>query len=351
MKDYDIRDADLLAKLKEHEGNFGFENMARMLEHSQKKRDEEAAKKAAKEEELSKLPPSKRRRAVIREVIESEGASPDNLRFMPTPLAICGLPYRALPNDVRQFERRQGRMAVYVEAGGLRAPDGTRVAQPLPYGPKARLIIAHLATGALKNKSPVIETADTLTKFMRDMGYDVTGGARGTIKPFKDQLRALAACRMELSSWDGRKSAQLDVKPFNKMELWFGDNPDQMSLWPNTVAFSDEFYDSLTKHALPVDVRALKALANSARKLDLLFWISYRMTRLESKLVLDWKPLKEQFGEGFSRERAFRAKFAEDVDAILELFPKVPLKLTERGLELHGADPDVLAIPRRARRK
>ncbi len=80
-------------------------------------------------------------------------------------------------------------------------------------------------------------------------------------------------------AWDGKKSAQVDVKPFSKMQLWFSDNPDQQSLWPTTIQFSDEFYRSLEQHALPVDVRALRAFSNSARKLDLLFWITYRITR------------------------------------------------------------------------
>jgi hypothetical protein len=182
---------------------------------------------------------------------------------------------------------------------------------------------------------------------MLDMGFEVRGGANGTIAPFKEQMRALAACRMEFSSWDGKRSAQIDVKPMERVELWFGDHPDQQSLWPTTIAFSERFYAELEKHALPIDVRALRAFSNSARKLDLLFWISYRITRLNERLVLDWKPLKEQFGEGFSRERDFRAQLADDLASIHDIFPKLPVKLTERGLEMEAAEASVLAIPRR----
>ena len=322
---------------------------SRNIERMQAERDAKSAKALARAADLAAMPRDVRRRSIIREVIENEGPSPENLRFMPTPLAICGLPYRRLPDDQREFERRQGRMAVVVVAGKLRAPDGTRVEQPLPWGPKARLILAHLSTEALKNRSPIVETADTLSAFMRDMGFEVRGGRNGTITPFKEQLRALAACRMEISAWDGKKSAQVDVKPMEKVEIWFGDNPDQQSLWPTTIAFSQAFYEQLQKHALPIDIRALRALSNSARKLDLLFWISYRITRLEEKLILDWKPLKEQFGEGFSRDRDFRAQLADDLASIHEIFPKLPMKLTERGLELEAADPSALSIPKRIR--
>jgi hypothetical protein len=343
----DIRDDDLRAKLGDARGRPMFEIVAKNLVHQQAKRDEEAAAAAARAATLAALPRDQRRRHIIREVIESEGASPDQLRFMPTPLAICGLPYRRLPADTDEYMREQGRMRVVVTPGKVTDPNGKRIAQPIPWGPKARLIMAHLSTEALRNRSPIIETAASLTSFMRDLGFDRRGGERGNINPFKEQLQALAACRMEIAAWNGRTAATVDVKPFSKMQLWFSDNPGQQSLWPTTIQFSDEFFSQLEKHALPVDVRALRAFSNSARKLDLLFWITYRITRLEAKLVLDWRPLKEQFGEGFSRDRDFRAQLADDLASVLELFPRLPVKLSERGLEMEAADAKVLAIPAR----
>jgi Plasmid encoded RepA protein len=192
-----------------------------------------------------------------------------------------------------------------------------------------------------------VETSETLSGFMRDMGFDPRGGRNGNIEPFKEQLRALAACRMEISTWDGKRSGQVDVKPLSKVELWFAENPDQHSLWPSTIAFSTDFFEELKKHALPIDVRVLRALSNSARRLDIMMWITYRITRLKTKLVLDWQPLKSQFGEGYARDRAFRAALAEDLAALKEIFPKLPVKLTERGLEMEAADARALAIPKR----
>jgi hypothetical protein len=346
--DYAITDTDLLEKLEEAKGKFAFDAVARSLVHTQQKRNEQRAADQAKAERLAAMPREKRRRAVIREVIENDGPSPDNLRYMPTPLAICGLPYKALPKGEYEFERSQGRMAVTVTAGKLRAPDGQRVQQPVPYGPKARLIMAHLSTEALRNSSPIVETSETLSGFMRDMGFEPRGGKNGNIEPFKEQLRALAACRMEISTWDGKRSGQIDVKPLSKVELWFPEHSDQKSLWPTTIAFSDDFYRELKNHALPIDVRVLRALSNSARRLDLMLWVTYRITRLQTRLILDWQPLKSQFGEGYARDRAFKAAMAEDVAALKEIFPKLPLRLTERGLEMEAADSTALAIPKRS---
>lgn len=347
-----IIDTDLRRKLEQQRhrtggmGMFAFE--VGELIREQHTRNEA---KEARQTELDLMTPMQRRRSIVREVIETDGPSPANLRYMHSSLAICGLPYKRLPEGEYEFERKQGRMAVVVEAGKLRAPDGTRVQQPVPYGPKPRLILAHLSTEAIRNKSATIDVAETLTAFMRELGFEKRGGERGNIKPFKEQLQALAACRMEISAWDGKRSATIDAKPFKGIELWMSDDPDQKSLWPSTVTFSQEFYQSLREHALPIDVRALHAFANSAKKLDLLFWLNYRLHSMKTQLVLDWKPLQAQFGEGYGRERDFRAGLAADIEHIKSVFPKLPVKVTERGLILETADPEVLSIPRRLAKK
>lgn len=230
-----VRDADLLEKLEAAQSYAPRlrEIQIRTLERMQAERDREAAEAEAKQIALAALPRDRRRRAVIREIIEQEGPDPNSLRFMPTPLAICGLPYRRMALDTPEFIREQGRMRVVVTSGKATDPNGKRIQQPIPWGPKARLIMAHLSTEALKNRSPVIEIAPTFTAFIRDLGFERTGGERGNIKPFKEQLQALAACRMEISAWDGKSSTTLDVKPFSTMQLWFSPDPDQQSLWPS----------------------------------------------------------------------------------------------------------------------
>lgn len=343
-----IRDDDLRTQLEQARGRVPmYDTYVESLIRTQRVRDKQRVAEQEKAAKLAAMPREKRRRAVIREVIENEGPSPDYLRYMPTPLAICGLPYKALPDGETEYERKQGRMAVTVTAGKLRSPEGKRVQQPIPYGPKARLIMAHLSTEAIRNNSPVVETSETLSGFMRDMGFEPRGGKNGNIEPFKEQLRALAACRMEISTWDGKRSGQVDVKPLQKVELWFPDNAEQKAFWPTTIAFSEDFYRELKAHALPIDVRVLRALSNSARRLDLMLWVTYRITRLQAKLVLDWKPLKDQFGEDYTRDRDFKSAMIEDVAALKDIFPKLPLKLTERGLEMEAADASALAIPKR----
>ena len=78
-----IRDEDLLAELEKVPANKRFREAYRLAE-IQKARDDAAQRQL----EFTNLPRVQRRRAEIREVIENEGQSPDNLRFLPTPLAL-----------------------------------------------------------------------------------------------------------------------------------------------------------------------------------------------------------------------------------------------------------------------
>lgn len=330
-----IRDADLLAELEAARGSFGFEFQARTLAQRQEERDRIAA-----------LGREKRRRALIRRDLEETKPVLDDMRHIHSVLAICGLPYRRLPPGVRDFERKQGNMALDVSAGFLRDPEGNKIIQPVPFGPKARLILMHLCSEAVRQKSATIDIADTFTGFVRDLGFPDSGGKKGPLTAFKEQLNALSACTMRMSVWTGERVRTRTITPIEDIDLWLAANPDQRSLWPSTVTFSPSMYDSLKRHALPVNVKAVRAFAGSARKLDLYFWLGYRMHNIDRELVISWQALAEQFGEGYSRPRDFAAAFADDLNDIREVFPKLPVRLDERGIRIDGAGPEVLALPK-----
>lgn len=333
--DVTIRDADLLAELEAARGRPGYEFIRRGIEHRQSERDALAA-----------MSPPQRRRDELRRDLEADGTTIDDLRHVHSVLAICGLPYRRLALDVREFERKQGNMALDVSAGSLRDDQGNNVPQPLPFGPKARLVLMHLCSQSVQTRSPTIDLNETFTGFVRELGFNDSGGPRGALTAFKQQLNALAACSMKLSVWQPGVGVRSErITPIKSFDLWLGNSPTQRSLWPSSLTFSLDFYESLRTHALPVNVRAVKAFANSARTLDAYYWLGYRMTRLKKPITISWEALAEQFGGGYGRLRDFRAGFAKDLGDIKGLFPKLPLTLTEHGVTLQPAGPDVLALP------
>lgn len=340
-----IRDADLKAQLAAYDaghtaGKAGLRSIyVRELEDEQARRDTAAAERAA-------MPRVQRKRALIRETVEAGDAGDrDNLRYIHSVLAICGLPYTKQDIEVREYERRQGRMSLVVEAGKLMSSTGKWERQPLPFGSRARLLMLHLCSEAIRQQSQTIEIADSLTAFIQDMGFEVTGGKNGSLTYFKQQVNALAACRLHIGVWGNGGASTIETKPFSKMEVWLPDSPNQKMLWPSTITFSREFYDNLTARALPINNHVIRAFAGSARKLDLLFWLSYRLKNLSTPLVLSWDALQEQFGDGFSRKRDFRRQLAEEVADLKSVLPKLPLTLSEYGLSLAPASISVLAIP------
>jgi hypothetical protein len=343
-----IRDADLRESLEKARGTPAWGTSLSMYRRFQAERDAKRVADVEKQSRLALLPRDQRRRAVIREVIENEPTSVEHLRYMHSVMAVCPFPYRRLEEGRRDFERSQGKMSMVVEGGSLRTPDGRRMEQPVPFGPKARLILAYLTTEALRQKSARVEIADSLRGFMLDVGFDPTGGPRGNIKPFKEQLLAVSAARVEISSWDGRSADTIDESLFRRKQVWFdAGNLDQRSLWPSFVEWNPEIYKTLEEHAMPLDLRALRAFRNSCRKLDLYAWLAYRLHNLRADLTLTWEAVGKQFGDGFERQRDFRARFAEDVAAIREVFPKVPLVLSEVGVTLKKSDAGALQIPKR----
>ena len=44
---------------------------------------------------------------------------------------------------------------------------------------------------------------------------------------------------------------------------------------------------------------AVRAFAGSPRKLDMLFWLGYRLNTLNKTLSISWEALQEQWGAGY----------------------------------------------------
>lgn len=358
-----IRDSALRDSLEKARGTAVFKSLFEMAIKRQAHHDAKLAERAKLTEaqaaaaalaareragQLAAMPRESRRRAIVREVFENQAPSLQDVRHIHSVLAICGMPYDRLPVSERDYGCQHGNMAVDVQAGFLRGPNGDKIYQPVPFGPKARLILIHLCSEAIRQKSPTIEIAETFTAFVRDMGFPDSGGKKGPLNAFKEQLNALAACTIRITARD-RNQDRMRSKSFVPIEgfdVWLSDNPDQRSLWPSTVTFGPTMYESLSKHALPVNAKAVRAFAGSSRKLDLYFWLGWRLYHIQTPLHISWSSLKGQFGQTVtSRDRKFRQMFAQDLSDICEVFPKLPLKLDETGLHLEPAGPEVLALP------
>ena len=253
------------------------------------------------------------------------------------------LPYRDPGDEIRSWERTNGRVSLLVSAGKAFHPTTERfVDVGLPYGAKPRLVLYHLNAEALRTQSPVIELEDSLTAFVkRTLGLD-TGGRN--IRTVKDQLTRLSAADFRIGSVVGEgRAVTLKGCVIEGFELWVSRDPQQRVLWPTTVQFSQRYFASLMKHAVPLNEVAILKLSHNAMALDIYTWLAQRLHRVEEGKapLVPWTSLWEQFGHGYAQIRQFRAVFVRTLKQVKVVYPQARFDVTQAGMRLQHSRPPV----------
>jgi hypothetical protein len=218
-----------------------------------------------------------------------------------------------------------------------------------PFGPKARLILIHLNSEAIRTQSPVIEVEDSMTSFVKLLqnGRDPTGPE---IRKFKGQLSSLSVATIRLAmtlenSAEGQRTRQINTNIVSSLDVWFPKNPSQRVLWPTTVELSREYFNTLVNHAVPLNQKAVAAMAHSAMALDIYAWLAQRLCRIPSNAdaLVPWTNLHQQFGHGYTtRLRRFRQVFLETLNkTVLPAYPQARVRATGGGLVLKLSAPPI----------
>ncbi len=270
---------------------------------------------------------------------------PDRLQFSHSVLCQVGIPRKHTPE--RRYERSNGNLSLLIEGGSLW--NGLSwIEQPLPYGAIPRLVMVHISTEAVRTKSRVIDVGESMRQFLTQLGLQTSGGRRGGYTALKKQLQALAACRMTLGMTDGDRVSTIDAKPIKRFDAWLlnGDHDgSQRTLWPGELELSEDFFDTLTRHAVPLDFRALGALKHSALALDIYTWLAHRLPRVTNPLgsKVSWSNLKDQFGQDYGRSKDFKKAFRHALRQVCTVYPDANLRDFPGGLILQ---PSRSPVPR-----
>ena len=275
------------------------------------------------------LPPSTRR--LLDACVDIQQAQPAEIDYLHTTLCQIGLP-RSRVKD-RIFERMSGNSSIILESGHLMIR-GKMTEQPLPYGTHPRLIMVYISSQAIKNKSRVVEVGDSTREFLRRLGISEGGGPRGGLTTFKKQMQALAACRLTLGRSENGRDTTISTVPIHRFDAWLQHDENQRTLWPGVMELSQEFYDSLKDHAVPLDHRALGALKHSALALDIYCWLAHRLYRIRSHqgLFLSWSNLQEQFGQEYKDFRNFKQRFLIALRQVRLVYPTAKLTQVPGGV-------------------
>jgi hypothetical protein len=131
---------------------------------------------------------------------------------------------------VREWARINGAVHLKVLAGEAMHPETERfVPVGLPFGPKPRLVLAHLNAEALRTGSPVIQAEGSLRAFVLRLKLD-TGGR--TVSTIKDQLTRLSASSIRLGLVQGGRALTVNSQIITAFDLWFPKDDRQRVLWP-----------------------------------------------------------------------------------------------------------------------
>jgi len=278
-------------------------------------------------------------------LIETAGLLVDGkqeITFQHSILCQTALPYRDPGATVREWHRDQGKASLLVEAGQAMHPQtGEWTKLGLPFGPKPRLVLAHLNTEALRTDSPEIEIESSLTAFVKRLKLDPGGRNMRTIK---DQLARLSASTVRFGLVRDGGAVTVNSQIVSAFDLWFPKDDRQKVLWPSTVRLSLDYFESLKVHAVPLDEKALAALSHSALALDIYAWLAQRLHRIPKphRQFIPWPVVKEQFGGDYERLRKFREKFLLALHQVHAVYPAAKLDVTDGGLFLYTSPPPVM---------
>ena len=264
----------------------------------------------------------------------------DRTDFLHTVMCQVGLPRRA--TDAKVFERQSGAFSVLLQAGQIW--NGRHwVDQPLPYGTTPRLVMVHVSSEAIRTRNRRVEIGDSMRQFLQVLGIGDGGGPRGGYTTFRKQMEALAACRLSIGMTSGGRAVTVDAKPIQRFEAWLHTDGDQQTLWPGYLELSNEFYETLQHHAVPLDYRALSALKHSALALDVYTWLAHRLCRVTSpkETMLSWQNLRDQFGQEYAHPKDFKKEFRAVLRQVWLVYPTARIEEVIGGILLKPSPPPI----------
>lgn len=311
-------------------------------------------------------------------------ARSEHLVFWPTAFIRAPLPLKR--TDATQRVSINGALVSTLASGHRLGEDGALVPVGLPYGSLARLLVLFLVTYAVQKNTLVVPLGTSVTAFLRSLGYDVTGGARGTLRRLYDQLERLAACSLHLrwshrdvlvrptNSVQRRVDAGANVALVERFALWQQTTlplapeppaagllmPEQSAPYPTGARTARpqppyaqggrfELSEALTERSLgsvvPLDVRAVEVLRRFPLALDVYAFMTHLAARLEREeqreCVLAWHQLHAQFGRPTRRGKDFTQAFLEALRRVKLVWPSLSYRVLQGRLVVVHQPPHV----------
>jgi replication initiator protein len=250
----------------------------------------------------------------------------------------AALPHKKLADD-EEWQIRSDHVNMLVQPGLRTSNVGRAEKIGIPYGSRARLIMIYVQSEALRTRSREIGLGRSMNQWLHRMGIPLGGKSIHTIR---DQAERISRCSFtfDIKGSTGGGIGRMTI--FDRAIFTDVDDvPGQGNLFPQVAKLSEQFFQQLTDHPVPLEESAVQAISNNSMALDLYAWLAYRLHVLKGPTPVSWAALKGQFGAGFESMRHFRPSFIDNLKLALAVYRSARIELTERGIDLYPSKPPV----------
>ena len=260
-------------------------------------------------------PPSRIQQRLIRSAVEIEADDPDAILFQHTVFCQTGLPYRNPGEAVRIWERYQGTATPRGRGRSRLSPGRTDafVDVGLPFGPKPRLILVYLNAEALRTGSPVDRgRGQSHGLRQRHRAVSETGA---TCAPSKTSSPGSPPPRSGLPWPTARRRPGRSTRTSSAASI-SGSRRTSGSGFsgPPPSLFTLDYFESLQRHAVPLDERADCRPVPQRHGARLYCWLAQRLHRVSpgSPPSSRGRRSEDQFGWHYGRMDKFKRVFRAD---------------------------------------
>lgn len=257
-------------------------------------------------------------------------------------MCAVSLPARRPKDESLPVVRRDGNYSLIITPRKRMEPTGAdgdmqEVCKGVPFGPLARVILFYIMSEAVRNRSREVFLGSSFSEWLRRMGIEATrsGGERSSRRLVQDQIDRLMNCewtfrydgpvsrKREIVSADEGKLNAFVVNDMRLATRYAGLQGAEGS-FVGAFVLSEEFYESLVEHSVPLAENAVKTLKASTTALDLYAWLSYRLPRIPEgqEVRLSWADVNVHFGSATGSIGKFRQLIREAWNDVACVYPQ-----------------------------
>ena len=232
------------------------------------------------------------------------------LGFSSRPFVITSFPAR--PTKEQTWVRRNGNAQLTITSLGQ-----------IPFGAD-RLIPIFLATRAVQCQSRTI-TFDTVSEVLELFGLAASGI---NYKRLSASLRRVFQSSVFFEIQAGKFRSEERFHFISKLALWEHEPPTGQTRLPgmrNTITLSEEFYQEVLRHPIPLDIDVVKLLRNKPVTLDLYMFFAYKAATVTRPTSIPIQDLFTALGpgpgaaQGSSHGRVFKSRLRANIELINKL--------------------------------